>query len=276
MSGQTDVAPKIEGTVRLRDGVQLAFSTFGTGQQPQRVVLVHSLALDRDVWAQVVPHIVDHADVLTYDCRGHGASDTGTPEFTTEQFADDLAELLDALSWSKALVAGCSMGGAVAQQFAASYQHRVDASVFVDTTAWYGPDAPATWRDRAQQARSDGFDELLPFQLARWFSEEYASENKPVVDSLAGTFLANDLDAYAASCRMLGDYDLRPLAPSIRQPAAVIVGSEDYATPPEMARQLAESVDASLTILPGAKHLTPLERPAEVAKLLVDTMPRTA
>ncbi|MQA04992.1 MAG: alpha/beta fold hydrolase [Streptosporangiales bacterium] len=272
MSGLADVEPRMTGAVRLRDGVQLAFSMFGTGTRPQRATLIHSLALDRGVWSQVVPHLVDEADVLTFDCRGHGASGTGTPDFTTEQLADDLAELLDALGWSNTLVAGCSMGGAVAQQFAASHRDRVRGSVFIDTTAWYGPEAPKTWRERADKARTDGFGELLPFQLARWFGEDYAQANKAVVDSLTKTFLANDLDAYGASCRLLGDADLRPIATQIAQPVAVVVGSEDYATPPEMARELADSVNGSLTVLSGAKHLTPLERSAEIAKVIIDTL----
>lgn len=266
----TDVA------VRARDGVLIS-GTRHEGRSDRRVVLVHSLALDRSVWAGVVPLLTEHAEVLTYDCRGHGRSGTGVDEFTTPQFAADLAELLDEVGWSSAVVAGCSMGGCVAQEFAGTYPRRVDGCVLVDTTAWYGPEAPVTWRQRAVKAADEGLDSLVPFQLTRWFSDDYRAANPDVLHRLRTLFLANDLDAYASTCRMLGDADLRPLLDSIVQPTAVVVGEEDYATPPEMAKDLAAAIaGASLTVLPGARHLSPLERPAEVTEAIVDVLRREA
>lgn len=269
-----ELVPKVDGTVRVHDGARLRFSVFSTGIRTRRVALIHSLALSRDFWARVVPKLVGHADVLTYDCRGHGESDAVTKDFTTPQFADDLADLLEALGWSRTLVAGCSMGGNIAQEFAASYPERVSGSVFCDTTQWYGAEAPATWRERAEKARTGGMAELVPFQLSRWFGSDFADAHPDVVEGLTSTFVANDLDAYAATCRMLGDADLRALAPRIERPCAVVVGAEDYATPPDMAKQLAESIGATLTVLPDAKHLTPVERPDEVAAAILDTLDR--
>jgi 3-oxoadipate enol-lactonase len=44
-------------------------------------------------------------------------------------------------------------------------------------------------------------------------------------------------------------------------PTAVMVGEEDYATPVAMAQALHDGIRGStLTVLPGARHLTPLER----------------
>jgi 3-oxoadipate enol-lactonase len=48
-------------------------------------------------------------------------------------------------------------------------------------------------------------------------------------------------------------------------PTAIVVGEEDYATPPAMAEAMHNAIAGSiLTVLPGARHLTPLERPEEV------------
>jgi 3-oxoadipate enol-lactonase len=68
---------------------------------------------------------------------------------------------------------------------------------------------------------------------------------------------------------MLGDTDLRSFLPQIKVPTAVIVGEEDYATPVSMSRQLHEAIQGStLTIIPGARHLTPIESPGEIASEL--------
>ena len=66
-------------------------------------------------------------------------------------------------------------------------------------------------------------------------------------------FVANDFDCYAQSCALLGDADLRPYLPAFRMPVSIVVGEEDQATPPAMARELHEAIPQStLEVLPGA------------------------
>jgi 3-oxoadipate enol-lactonase len=68
---------------------------------------------------------------------------------------------------------------------------------------------------------------------------------------------------------LLGDADLRPYLKSLRMPVAIVVGEDDYATPVAASRQLHEAIPQStLTIIPGGRHLTPVERPQEIASRL--------
>ncbi|HEX4594387.1 MAG TPA: alpha/beta hydrolase, partial [Bryobacteraceae bacterium] len=96
-----------------------------------------------------------------------------------------------------------------------------------------------------------------------------------LVQATTEVFLANDLDCYAASSIMLGDADLRPYLKGLRVPTSIIVGQEDYATPVAAAEQLHQALaDSTLTIIPGARHLTPIERPEEVAIQLMTLLGR--
>lgn len=198
-------------------------------------MLIHSLAMDRDFWRPVAERM-------------------------------DCAVLLDAVGWERALIAGASMGGCVALAFAAKYPARASALGLVDTTAWYGPEAPRQWEERAQKALDDGLAALVDFQVTRWFSDDFRAARPEVVSQCVATFLKNDVHAYAATCRMLGAADLRQSLGRIRAPTAILVGEEDYATPLAMAEALHEAIaGSSLTVLKKARHLTPLERPDEVA-----------
>ena len=258
-------------TFKTSDSCAIAF-TIRPARNPgaQRIVLIHSLALDRSVWDGVAARLADQAEILTYDCRGHGRSGRKAVSFTTELFARDLAELLDHVGWPTAAVAGCSMGGCIAQAFAGLYPSRVSALGLIDTTAWYGEDAPKNWRERAATARSKGLAGMVEFQSTRWFSDNFRSSHPELVNAKSRILLANDVDCYAATCVMLGDADLRPYLRSLRMPVAVIVGEEDYATPLVMARQVHEAIHGStLTILPGARHLTPIECPEQIASQLL-------
>src|SRR5262249_13431795 len=259
------------GVFNTSDGCSIEYQLhFSTPVKSQRIVLIHSLALDHSIWDGVVTHLSNRADILTYDCRGHGRSGKQSTSFTTELFARDLAELLDHINWPTAVVAGCSMGGCVAQAFAGLHAPRVKGIGLIDTTAWYGDDAPRVWRDRAAIARAKGLAGLIDFQVTRWFSDSFRDAHPDIVASVTKVFLANELDCYAASCILLGDADLRPYLSSIRVPVEIVVGDEDYATPMASAVALNEAIsNSSLTVLPAARHLTPIERPGEVASLLL-------
>jgi len=234
-----------------------------------RLALIHSLALDRSVWDGVARCLEGDVELVTYDCRGHGASLRTAGPYTTQLFARDLVEIVDHLGWETAAVAGCSMGGNIAQAFAAEYPKRTAALALIDTTAWYGADAPAKFKERADTARAKGMHGMIDFQLTRWFSDDFRAKHPDVVKRTFDTFVANDLDCYAASCELLGAADTRAALSTFKMPVAIIVGEEDHATPVAMARQLHEAIPQStLTIIPGARHLTPIEFPDRIASEL--------
>jgi 3-oxoadipate enol-lactonase len=263
-------------TFTTSDNCSIAY-TLRSAPRPgaPRLALIHSLALDGGIWNGVAAKLAGEAEILTYDCRGHGQSDRSAGPFTTELFAGDLAELLDHVGWTSAVVAGCSMGGCVAQAFAGRDPGRVKGLGLIDTTAWYGEAAPKNWRERAAVARSKGLSGMVEFQVSRWFSDGFRNSHTELVEQMTAVFLANDVDSYAATCVMLGDADLRPFLPALRVPVAVIVGEEDYATPVAMAEYLHRSIAGStFTVIHGGRHLTPVECPEQVGAELSALMKR--
>jgi len=265
-----------QGIFSTSDGCPIVYALHGTDvPDAPRLVLIHSLALDQSIWGPVVGELAGRTHVLTYDCRGHGRSGRPPIAFTAELFARDLAELMDYVGWPSATVAGASMGGCVAQAFGGLYASRTEALGLIDTTAWYGPDAPKQFRERAAAAKAKGMQGLVDFQLSRWFSESFRVSGAVRIDSAVNVFLANDFDCYAAACALLGDADLRAYASSFKMPVAIIVGEEDYATPVAMAKALHHAIPHStLDILPGVRHLTPIECPREIADRLSSLLGR--
>lgn len=246
------------------DGTRIAYRVVGSG--PARIALTHSLALNHAFWLPVAERLADKASVLVWDCRGHGASDTPAGPYTARGFADDLAAVFDALGWKDAVVGGASMGGCVTLAFAENHPDRTRALGLVDTTAWYGPTAPQDWEQRAAKAEAEGLAGLVAFQQTRWFGDRFRAEHPDVVQSCIDMFLANEVAAYGEACRMLGRADLREALDDIAVPTRIIVGEEDYATPVAMAEALAAGIAGSrLEILPGGRHLTPLEFPDVIA-----------
>ena len=119
----------------------------------------------------------------------------------------------------------------MAQAFAGLYPERAQALALIDTTAWYGSEAPKQFRERAAAAKAKGMQGLIDFQVTRWFSDKFAPAHPERVKKATDVFLANDFECYASTCALLGDADLRHYSPSFTMPVAVITGEEDYATP---------------------------------------------
>ena len=258
----------------MRDGARL-FYRLHAGHGKARFVLVHSLAMNGDFWSLVVRDLLSTGDVLVYDCRGHGRSTKSPGPYTGKLFADDLADLMAEIGWDSAVIAGASMGGCVSLAFAAAYPEKATAIGLIDTTAWYGPEAPAQWEDRAQKAISGGLAVLVDFQKTRWVSDGFRKEHPEIVDQAIEVFLANDRHAYAETCHMLGHFDGRDALAKMRMPTMIMVGSEDYAAPVAMSEAMHQGIKGStLDVIEGVRHLTPLECPEIVAAKLRDVAAR--
>lgn len=258
---------------KTRDGVEIIYDIWGDKAAPKRIALVHSLAQDRGFWDAVAGPLSSKAAVLAYDCRGHGQSGKPKGPYTAEQFADDLADVLDQIGWKDAVVAGCSMGGCVALAFGINHGARANGLGLIDTTAWYGADAPKAWGERADAAVNKGLASLADFQLTRWFSDAFRTGGSPVVKRALDVFLANDIPAYAATCRMLGAVNLESQLDKIKAPTRIVVGEEDYAATVAMSQTMHHGIKGStMLVLEKARHLTPLEVPgkivAELEKLI--------
>lgn len=254
---------------KTRDGTRIGYTIIGDAASPHKVVLIHSLAMDRAFWQPVADLLSADAAVLLIDCRGHGQSDKPAGPYTVELFARDLADVLDHLGWQKVTVAGASMGGCVSLAFAQAYPERVKSLGLFDTTACYGEGAPKAWAERAEKALTEGLAGLIDFQKTRWFSDRFRAEHADVVQAAVDVFLSNELQAYSDTCKMLGTADVRPGLSKITAPTRILVGEEDYATPIAMAQTMHDGIKGStLTIVPGARHLSPLEIPEQVAAKL--------
>lgn len=262
--------------VTADDGCALAVHRLRAGSTDAApLLLVHALAMDGLMWRDLVEFMLPGPAVYAVDCRGHGRSGKPAGPYLTARFAQDLAQVLDALGAPKAHLVGCSMGGTIALSFAGTYPQRLASLTVIDSTACYGADAPPAWEARAQKALTGGLESLLQFQVERWFSPAYAQSHPAQVEALIATFKRNSVPAYVETCRMLGSADERAGLASYRGPCAVIVGAEDYATPVAMSQEIAGLIPgALLTVLPDVRHYTPVEAPQAVAKCIAQVMAR--
>jgi 3-oxoadipate enol-lactonase len=250
------------------NGITLDYAISGAGRL---IAFGHSLGASGKIFEPIRPALENHGQVLTWDARGHGNSEKPVSSWTVEDLAADLRALITHLGEDRAVVAGLSMGGNTAVVYAVAYPDTLDGLILVDTTAWYGEDAPEVWEQKAHNAETEGMEPVLAANMSRWFSDSFPDEHPDRVEMVAEMVLANDPSCYAAAGRALGRFDAREGLSQIDCPTLILVGSEDPATPPAMAEYLHQNIaNSELHVLPGLRHMTPVEAPDRVGQLIGD------
>lgn len=227
------------------------------------LLLGPSLGTSMSLWDGVAPELASAFRTVRWDLPGHGGSPAGliAPDATVGRLGELVLELADSLGLDRFHYAGVSLGGAVGLWLAARHPGRIDRLAVLCSSAHFGP--PGPWRERAALVRESGTAPVAASAPARWFTPGFARPG------LVEDLLRADPEAYAACCDALAVLDLREDLPAISAPTLVVAGRQDPATPPEHAREIADTVPgAVLTELADAAHLAPAERPGAVLDAL--------
>ncbi|MSO99527.1 MAG: alpha/beta fold hydrolase [Acetobacteraceae bacterium] len=97
------------------------------------LVLLHALGATRAMWDGLAG-LAARFELISYDLPCHGETPAPASHFEIEDLADQLAAVLTGIGIARAHIAGSSLGGMVAQCFAAAYPSRVDRLVLCDTS----------------------------------------------------------------------------------------------------------------------------------------------
>lgn len=239
------------------------------------LVLLHGFPMDGRVWDDVAAITSRRWRTLRPDFPGFGKS--ATQPFTIDSLADDLRELLERLGALPAVVAGLSMGGYVALALARRHSKSLAGLALVDSRA--NADDAAGKRKRAQMIKLAGrggtaavVEQMHPNMLGK----ATYSARPDIALRLRRIMLDTPAETIAlASAAMRDRPDQQDRLGQIDIPVAVIVGAHDSITPPAVSEQMAQAIPgAELTEIPEAGHLSPIERPNEVAEALARLMGR--
>ena len=233
------------------------------------VLLLHCLGVDHHLWDFAGTSISDRFMLLTYDLPGHGETAVPSGAYSIEDLSEQVAALMDREGIAKAHIVGISLGGLIAQHFAASYQERVDRLVLIDTTPRYTDELRQMWAERAQAARTSGVSSLTQGLLQIWFTPEFLSQNPPAVQYVREMFKRTSGEGYALACEALASADLRPLVKHIEASTLIVCGDQDIPSFLESARWLAKNIlKARLEWLAPARHASVLEQPESFLRIL--------
>ncbi|HUJ97191.1 MAG TPA: alpha/beta fold hydrolase [Stellaceae bacterium] len=252
----------------LLDPAAITLHRRGSGSA---LVLLHCLGVDHHLWDIAASGLDGQLTLLSYDFPGHHETPLPRGGYGIEDLSAQLGAVLTRAGIDRAHIAGISLGGLVAQHFAATAPERVMKLLLLDTTPRYTDEARRMWVERAAAARQHGVAALVDNLLKIWFTDGFIAADPPAVRYVRDTLNRCSGEGYARACEALGAADLRPLAPTIKSPTLVLCGDQEMPPFQEAARWLAATIPGARHRLLGpARHCSILEQPEEFRRLVRD------
>jgi pimeloyl-ACP methyl ester carboxylesterase len=262
--------------------------------QGRTAVLVHGSGLCASTWTPIARALATHFRVLAVDLRGHGDSDKPDGHYTWPEVVGDLPAFIDALRLEDILLVGHSRGGGIAAFGGAQRPDRIWRMALLEPTIHIGQHRPAPASDGAAPAHAHPLAALTRRRRVRWPSHDavYASWRRSErlkhwdVDVLwayvkGGTRVREDgeveikcppaVEAQFYETQTPGH--LFDTLPNITWPVLLLTTDnprrQPEATPGYMALKHS-SRDFRHHVIAGASHFFPQERPADVARAILD------
>lgn len=211
------------------NGLNLRYELTGDEGAPA-IAWTHGVGSSLDYWRDDLPKFPGFRH-LTYDVRGMGQSEGSDGPVCLEDWARDLAGLMDAVGIERAIIAGSSMGGAISQRFAIDFPEKMTGLLLLSTSSRVGATATAGWMKRA---------------------DEIEATNPRL----------------AAAQRAVATYNMDEGLKTIRVPTLILVGDADPTTPPGGSVIMSRLIpNSELEIYPGIGHAPLHEEPRSVERV---------
>jgi 3-oxoadipate enol-lactonase len=255
------------------NGIGIRYRIDGTG--PQDLVLINGVGDDLDGWANQVDAFVRAGlRVISYDNRGVGQSGQPPGPYTSAMMAADLKALAAGLGLSRFHLAGVSMGGAIAQEYAVAHPRDLLSLVLANTFAAPDPFTVAAFETWATVALAAGMPVMMR-QQAPWIFSPRFYERHPerVAELIAGAEASTQPPAaFAAQMAALNGHDCAGRLRGLRVPTLVLAAEDDIIIRPELSRRLLDALGAGVgtwAVVPGG-HAAFWENPRPWNRAVID------
>ncbi|MEM8646750.1 MAG: alpha/beta hydrolase [Pseudomonadota bacterium] len=242
-------------------------------QDKPAIIFLHGVGLDKTCWAAQEPALAPHARVITYDLLGHGDCRKPDREITLHDYVEQLRQLMDDEGLERAILVGFSFGGLTLQLFATTYPERVEKLVIMGAVYRRTPEQIAAVAGRLETAEREGPEAIISAAITRWYAPEYQAAHPEVIEATKTRLKSNIPHEFLTAYRIFvtSDHLVTGKLEEIAAPTLVIAGELDPGSTPDMAKTMADEIpDARLCIIPGARHMLPVESSEAVNAALID------
>lgn len=232
----------------------------------RKLILLHAAGSNGHSWHYQYDHLGNRHSPIAPDLPGHGRSSGVEGLRTIQDYADFVAAFMDQLKIDSAVIAGRSMGGAIAMDLALRHPGRVQALVLIATAAKFN----------IPKDRIDGWHAVTMGRAPQPFTNDGYSpktiaERPEIIREGWGEQIRTDPRVRWGDMVACSQVDLREQIARIDKPALILAGADDVVTPPADAEFMNGCIKGSrLQVMADAAHNLTTEKPGEVNTALED------
>lgn len=246
------------------DGTRLFYKDWGTGQP---ILFAHGWPLSSDAWDQQMLFFGHNGfRVIAHDRRSHGRSDQTFDGNTMDHYADDLAELIEALDLRDVVLVGHSTGGGEVSHYIGRHgTARVAKVVLVGAVPPLMLQTPANpegtplsvfddiRKNTATNRSQFFFDLTVPFY---GFNREGVEGNEGLRENFRRIGLQGGIKGQYDCIREFSEVDYTEDLRRIDRPTLIVHGDDDQIVPIRASAHLSAQIvpDATLKIYEGGSH----------------------
>jgi len=256
-------------------GIDIHYQVAGDG--PETILLVNGVGDDLGAWPNQIPDLLAAGlRVVTFDNRGVGRSGQPVGPYTSREMAADVKAVVDALALGPFHIAGVSMGGCIALEYALANPADLRSAIFANTYARPDPFTYAAFEAWGLIAEAAGTSVLMR-QMAPWiFSPSFYEAQPETVTVLVAEMERSPQPpaSFAAQIGALLSHDCLDRLGEVDVRSIVLVADDDIIIRPELSRRLFDGLPkAEWAVVPGG-HGAFWENPGPWNRAVIDFISR--
>ena len=240
------------------------------------LILVHGFACSTYTWRKLIPLLADQYTVYALDLLGFGLSDKPPDgNYDLRSQGSLVLDFMNALHLPSATLVGHSMGGVVVAYAAVEAPAKVKALVLVDA-GFYSGGAPAFFKyiffplDRIM-AKQFYTKKMRMKSFSRCYYNKSFITDEVMEGYMLPTTTPHAVDALARMMKEVGPRKYEGISEHISEPTLIVWGEQDLPIPPRDGERLNREIKGSkLMIVKECGHMSPEEKPEELAKAIKD------
>lgn len=226
------------------------------------LIFIHGSAGSSECWKNQLTLEIEY-NLIAIDLPSHAKSEKFT-ELSLELYVNTVKALIESLSFDKIILAGHSLGGAVAQAYYFKYPEKVEALILV------GTGARLRVSPMILEALKNDFQAYIDSIPVGAF---YRKTDKDIIDHYLEDVKKIEPEVALADFSICDKFDelKRVKDGEIKVPSLVLCGNADKLTPVKYSQFFLECIEESeFKLIRNAGHMLFLEKPEEINEAIVE------
>ena len=236
-------------------------------QERYALILLHGAGGSYLYWPPEIRHMPGRG-ILAIDLPGHGES-SGDDVQSIEAHVLAMLDFLDNLGINQAVLAGHSMGSAIAQRMSLDHPDRIKGLILVGAGAKLRVNPQLIEYCRSEETYPEAVSQVVEWSFSQQADQKLVRLAEERMKAVSPSVLLTDFKA-------CNEFDIRERVGYIKQPTLIICGEDDQMTPVRFSEYLAEKIRGSkLEVIPDAGHMVMLEQPQRVNRAIEEFLQTT-